>query len=56
MNEIKDTCFNCKYWKKINPENVIYGSGRCRRYPPERDKGFPITEIDDWCGEYERKD
>lgn len=60
MNErIKDTCFNCKYWKKLNPENIIYGSGRCRRFPPSgasRDISFPLTNIDDWCGEYERAD
>ncbi len=49
-------CENCTYWKREEGER----HGWCRRHPPVvmdlRDQyEQPITDEDDWCGEYVRK-
>ena len=59
----KQECENCKYWLaseeiKFNEKSL---TGECRRYPPvlyfKRSDIFifPITDNDNWCGEYKEK-
>lgn len=53
------TCETCRWWgrKKGQP---ITKPKMCRRYPPQRTGNpwngvhtdYPITDIDDWCGEH----
>ena len=50
-----DTCKSCRYWWTGGASP----SGQCRRRAPLADQQdfrqviFPITALDDWCGEYE---
>jgi hypothetical protein len=55
-------CDECRF---MVPENGTE-TGECRRYPPQiiddaDDAGrytsvFPVVLLDEWCGEYQRKD
>ncbi len=50
------TCFGCIYWKPES-EDVPPDSGRCRRFPPQRDPEYAygqysLTRGTDWCGEH----
>lgn len=49
-------CDICRFWYRANRE--------CRRYPPQHvvephfdgsdtSTQFPVTEADDWCGEFQ---
>lgn len=47
MSGDKDTCGSCSFYKPNElPENF---KGQCRRRVPP----FPLTEPDEWCGEFE---
>jgi len=37
-------CKDCDYWTG--------GVGYCRRYPPTPMNNWPITEDNQWCGEF----
>jgi len=41
-----EKCERCLFWKE----------GRCRRFPPAMIEGWPRTQADDWCGEFEEKE
>ena len=53
-------CDICAYWQREQEESA---TGLCRRHSPSvvgtaESVGvglWPITNSDDWCGEYERK-
>lgn len=63
------SCSNCKFWKEIKHSPI--DEGLCRRYAPkpslvecnmENEKQYsesavfwPLTEVSDWCGEYQEK-
>ncbi len=64
MNE--PTCATCPWWSRF-PACVEYGAvpadtepetrtpndkGECRKLPPLYPHTFPMTELDDWCGEH----
>jgi hypothetical protein len=52
-------CSECEFW--VEPKWVTRkGLGRCRRYPPSVVVGessgiWPLTDEEDWCGEYRAK-
>lgn len=58
MRQRFDTCYTCRHWlgfgvRERGPK------GQCRRYPPmatSRSPGgsFPVTNLTDWCGEWQR--
>jgi hypothetical protein len=49
-----DDCGNCRFWGEMEG-----GLGECLRHAPSGprtdDRWWPITLVDDWCGEHERK-
>ncbi len=61
------TCATCPWWSRF-PDRVEYGAtpddesqteirtpnekGECRKLPPLHPRTFPVTELDDWCGEH----
>lgn len=53
-------CGSCKFWEVIEETNG--GTGSCHRYPPTKSPDtddllgdfFPVTLVDDWCGEYRK--
>jgi len=56
-------CFYCRFWKARESD----GLGWCRRHAPRpvavkaetdsflRDASFPITDGDQWCGEFKKR-
>ena len=59
MNDEKENCGNCKYWRNFKEETA----GICRRYPPTLIKkeeivdliiSFPTTYSIEWCGEWQK--
>jgi hypothetical protein len=64
------TCATCPWWSRF-PERIEYRmapgehtqaeirtpneKGECRRRPPRATRDFPITDLDDWCGEHPRR-
>ena len=52
------TCETCRWWE---PSEHHDEKGRCRREPPARasreEHGeWPLTYLDDWCGEHRARD
>lgn len=47
----QQTCQSCRWWQG-GISGRIYNPGKCRRFPPPN----PVTHINDFCGEYTRKD
>jgi hypothetical protein len=61
------TCATCPWWYRL-PERVEFrwsssangqeeirtpnDKGECRKYPPRPPRDFPMTGLDDWCGEH----
>ena len=47
-------CQSCKYW---GGKIARISMGDCRRYAPRPGDGhgWPRTNPDDWCGEFERQ-
>ena len=60
------TCATCPWWSRF-PERVEFrmgddgtqmelrtpnDKGECRKLPPLFERTFPISRIDDWCGEH----
>lgn len=43
------TCSACKWWDRH--VSGVRSLGTCRIRPPEY-QGFPVTNEDEWCGEY----
>lgn len=53
-------CNNCAFWRK-----VLFETGECRRRSPcglsnfswngHRDGVWPVTKINDWCGEFSER-
>jgi hypothetical protein len=53
-------CVSCRHWQRIdtNPNQ-----GECRRYAPRPEAfesihmmaAWPITNVDDWCGEFSER-
>jgi hypothetical protein len=46
-------CEACRHWDRLYPDAQI---GRCRRHAPQPGRpgtGWPETDNDDWCGEWE---
>lgn len=37
-------CGSCRFWRR----------DRCRRFPPSKDGVWPMTDAEDWCGEYQQ--
>ncbi len=64
---MKGICKDCKWWDYIDSENVdnTGGFGECKRnaplpyHIPDSNVGisvkWPVTDDDDWCGEFEDK-
>ncbi len=66
MNE--PTCATCPWWSRFpdrvefggtpEPDGSIpethspNDKGECRKRPPLFKRTFPISDIDDWCGEH----
>lgn len=56
-----DTCEHCKWWDgRVFEWERAHGqipiqSWPCRRKSPG-DKGWPLTQADQWCGDFERKE
>jgi hypothetical protein len=53
-----DSCFYCRFWLGGGPRGRG-PKGQCHRFPPvvtDRAPGgaFPITQDNDWCGEWQR--
>ena len=44
----KVLCRDCTFY------GVVSGYGSCKRNPPTK-SGYPHTNMDDWCGEGQRK-
>lgn len=60
----KPACETCRFWDRYEDEWVSKGGlpeGDCHRYPPHpwddviASRQWVLTEIDDWCGEYQPK-
>ncbi len=54
---IKPSCEKCRFWEPVTTNAKPVPFGRCRRYAPRqmmehRDTDWPITDYDDWCGEF----
>lgn len=58
----RPTCETCRFWRRLDGEEVLDGQGECRRHAPSptleiRDDGYgalwPETWDEDWCGEHE---
>lgn len=47
-----EQCKGCKFWLKCEGEDYEWDYGFCRRYPPSPDDKFPVTDNDNWCGEF----
>ncbi len=47
------TCVMCRYWQHVGEQDAM-PMGECHRYPP-RDADWPMTQGDDWCGEFGAK-
>jgi hypothetical protein len=49
-------CRNCKYWGG-KPDAARHALRDCRRYAPRPGDrhGWPRTNPDDWCGEFQHK-
>lgn len=50
------SCSNCMYWQALDDT-----AGNCRRHAPrprtsEHTWRWPVTDDDDWCGEWEEHD
>lgn len=43
-------CRLCRFWEARRDEDGIL-LGLCRRAPPAYE-GWPVTQPDDWCGEF----
>lgn len=65
-----ETCAGCRFWnlENMDAKTSFLVFGECRRYPPTRpsvdpkdavspllDWLWPLTEEDDWCGEFRAK-
>lgn len=48
---MSDKCKNCKFYKKYKQEKITRQE-LCRIKHPTF-KGFPETQANEWCGEYE---
>ena len=71
MSERQDRCGTCRFWEDADPdepaqpEEIAPGIltdpkkyGYCHRYPPrptEDSTGYPVTDLSDWCGEWQPK-
>ena len=57
---MKRRCDTCEYWRVIDTDNQGDPTvGECRGRCPTYDGGektWPITDNDDWCGEWELKE
>ena len=57
-----ESCESCRFWKQ-SQMGVINGDGKCRIRAPQicTDEyggsvtDFPLTEINEWCGEWQEK-
>ena len=46
------TCENCEFWvRDLNCD----ADGRCHRFPPRDERYWPLTRVDNWCGEWSRR-
>ncbi len=45
-----ENCNNCKFWFSQNIDQ-----GKCKRYPSNSYNEQPVTEKNDWCGEWKSK-
>jgi hypothetical protein len=55
---MSEACETCRWWVLVQtypdiPD--IKADGQCRRHPPHARSGFPLTDCDIWCGEWETK-
>lgn len=43
-------CARCKFWRALTSSER---AGECKRYPPAISGAkFPMTALDEWCGEF----
>jgi hypothetical protein len=50
-------CETCRFWS-TNPAELFPGYGECRRHAPRKSDPsdrvlWPVTSLDDFCGEHE---
>jgi hypothetical protein len=46
----QSVCSQCRWWQEVQDEDGTR-LGLCRRQPPAYE-GWPVTQPQDWCGEY----
>jgi hypothetical protein len=49
-----ETCANCRFWRPVKDQDG-HKLGLCRRFPPAYE-GWPMTNAEDWCGEWLQED
>jgi hypothetical protein len=55
---VEESCNSCRFWKpgRFVEQDDDPLRGQCRRYPLMLgDSIWPVTDEDDWCGEYREK-